>query len=101
MLEHWAKHRETLYTNHTRPGQFIGADTKTPKILGLARLVVVGFETRNVQSIGVPWLLRVRFSCNLYFRFFQCIFPIHLCILKLTVSALFWTVLVSMNQDIL
>ena len=37
MLEYRAKHRETLYTNHTRPNQIIGADTKTPKNLGPVR----------------------------------------------------------------
>ena len=31
------------------------------------------------------WEGSVRFSCNLYFRFFQCIFLIHMCLLKLTV----------------
>ena len=43
----------------------------------------------------------VRFSCNLYFRFFQCIFLIYVYKLKSAVSALFWTVLVSVNQKFL
>ena len=43
----------------------------------------------------------VRFSCNLYFRFFQCIFLIYLYNLKSAISALFWTVLVSVDQEFL
>ena len=43
----------------------------------------------------------VRFSCNLYFRFFQCIFLIYVYKLKSAISALFWTVLVSVNQEFL
>ena len=43
----------------------------------------------------------VRFSCNLYFRFFQCIFLIYVYKLKSAISALFWTVLVSVNRDFL
>ena len=31
MLEHRAKHRETVYTNHTRLDRLIGAGTRTPK----------------------------------------------------------------------
>ena len=45
--------------------------------------------------------LGVRFSCKLYFRFFQCIFLIYVYKLKLGISALFWTVLVSVNQEFL
>ena len=43
----------------------------------------------------------VRFSCNLYFRFFQSIFLIYVYNLKSAISALFWTVLVSVNQEFL
>ena len=47
------------------------------------------------------WEGSVRFSCNLYFRFFQCIFLIYVYKLKSAISALFWTVLVSVNQKFL
>ena len=43
----------------------------------------------------------VRFLCNLYFRFFQCKILIFVYKPKLASSALFWTVLVSMNQEFL
>ena len=43
----------------------------------------------------------VRFSCNLYFRFFQSIFLIYVYKRKSAISALFWTVLVSVNQEFL
>ena len=54
--------------------------------------------------MSIAWTLRqpvVRFLCNLYFRFFLCKILIHVYKLKLTVSALFWTVLVSVNQEFL
>ena len=47
------------------------------------------------------WEGSVRFSCNLYFRFVQSIFLIYVYKLKLAISALFWTVLVSVNQEFL
>ena len=47
------------------------------------------------------WEGSVRFSCNLYFRFFQCILLIYVYKLKSAISALFWTVLVSVNQEFL
>ena len=37
----------------------------------------------------------VRFSCNLYSRFFQCKILIYVHPQKTTIPALFWTVLVS------
>ena len=43
----------------------------------------------------------VRLSCNLYFRFFQCISLIYVYKLKSAISALFWTVLVSVDQEFL
>ena len=45
--------------------------------------------------------LAVRLSCNQYFRFFQCKILIYVYKLKLAISALFWTVLVSVNQEFL
>ena len=56
---------------------------------------------RNLRAILMKRLLFVRFSCNLYFRFFQSIFLIYVYKLKSAISALFWTVLVSVNQDFL
>ena len=47
------------------------------------------------------WEGSVRFSCNLYFRFFQSIFLIYVYKRKSAISALFWTVLVSVNQEFL
>ena len=47
------------------------------------------------------WEQSVRFSCNLYFRLFQCIFLIYVYRLKSAISTLFWTVLVSVNQEFL
>ena len=43
----------------------------------------------------------VRFSCNLYFRFFQCKILIYVHPQKTTIPALFWTVLVSVDQEFL
>ena len=47
------------------------------------------------------WLLFVRFSCNLYFRFFQCKILIYVHTQNSTILALFWTVLVSVDQQFL
>ena len=54
-----------------------------------------------LQPALPDWFITVRFSCNLYFRFFQCIFLIYVYKLKSAISALFWTVLVSVNQEFL
>ena len=43
----------------------------------------------------------VRFSCNLYSRFFQCKILIYVHPQKTTIPALFWTVLVSVDQQFL
>ena len=43
----------------------------------------------------------VRFSCNLYSRFFQCKILIYVHPQKTTIPALFWTVLVSVDQEFL
>ena len=43
----------------------------------------------------------VRFSCNLYSRFFQCKILIYVHPQKTTIQALFWTVLVSVDQEFL
>ena len=55
----------------------------------------------NVGQVLSPHLLFVRFSCNLYFRFFLCKILMYGYKLKLVISALFWTVWVSINEDIL
>ena len=47
------------------------------------------------------WEGSVRFSCNLYFRFFQCKILIYVHPQKTTIPALFWTVLVSVDQEFL
>ena len=44
---------------------------------------------------------RVRFSYNLYSRFFQCKILIYVHPQKTTIPALFWTVLVSVDQEFL
>ena len=41
--------------------------------------------------------MSVRFSCNLYFRFFQCKILIYVHSQNSTITALFWTVLVSVD----
>ena len=46
-------------------------------------------------------VLGVRFSCNLYSRFFQCKILIYVHPQKTTIPALFWTVLVSVDQEFL
>ena len=43
----------------------------------------------------------VRLSCNLYSRFFQCKILIHVHPQKTTIPALFWTVLVPVDQEFL
>ena len=43
----------------------------------------------------------VRFLCNLYVPYFQYIFLMLVCSLKSTIPALFWTVLVPVNQEFL
>ena len=43
----------------------------------------------------------VRFSCNLYPRLFQCKILIYVHPQKTTIPALFWTVLVSVDQEFL
>ena len=52
-------------------------------------------------SQGVTNWLSVRFSCNLYSRFFQCKILIYVHPQKTTIPALFWTVLVSVDQEFL
>ena len=47
------------------------------------------------------WEGSVRFSCNLYCRFFQCKILIYVHPQKTTIPALFWTVLVSVDQEFL
>ena len=47
------------------------------------------------------WEGSVRFSCNLYSRFFQCKILIYVHPQKTTIPALFWTVLVSVDQEFL
>ena len=47
------------------------------------------------------WCLCVRFSCSLYFRFFQCKILIYVHTQNSTIPALFWTVLVSVDQQFL
>ena len=43
----------------------------------------------------------VRFLCNLCFRFSQCKILIYVHPQKITIPALFWTVLVSVDQEYL
>ena len=59
--------------------------------------------TKNTDTTNTQHTTQhgVRFSCNLYFRFFQCILLIYVYKLKSAISALFWTVLVSVNQEFL
>ena len=70
-------------------------------VVGDANSEGVAGDAPGVGAAGGAVVDRVRILCNLYFCFFRCMFLIHVCILKLTVSALLWTVLVSMNQEFL
>ena len=47
------------------------------------------------------WEGSLSISCNLYSRFFQCKILIYVHPQKTTIPALFWTVLVSVDQEFL
>ena len=62
----------------------------------------MGIESQEWQTNSFSSsLCFVRFSCNLYSRFFQCKILIYVHPQKTTIPALFWTVLVSVYQEFL
>ena len=62
---------------------------------GLGKWAREGEGERTHEGQGV------RFSCNLYSRFFQCKILTYVHPQKTTIPALFWTVLVSVDQEFL
>ena len=69
--------------------------------LGLSWIDSISANKRFSSSKTSSRKPYVRFSCNLYSRFFQCKNLIYVHPQKTTIPALFWTVLVSVDEEFL
>ena len=105
-LEHERLNRPYLAKRSTLSGNFYVADiTDWDMIMGYDFMVgnTIGALPHRATLVreDEECLTCVRFSCNLHFRFFQCKILIYVHTQKSTIPALFWTVLVSVDQEFL